>query len=91
MNCHTCLEARYSIPRAIWYANDIKSFSVNGLSEVFSNPGFSYPVELGGLLDLRKSRKFPFGANSTTTYNGPKNRQQSFEIIIFTKQFEAML
>lgn len=81
--CIHLLLARYSIPRATWYANETRSFCVRVLRSFGSCPIVgSYPEE--GLWFRRKSRRLPWGANSTTTYSGPFWVQAPSKLIIFT-------
>ena len=69
----TIFEARYSMPRATWYANEMQSLCVSGRRSQRAT-GCSYPaaaIVCGGRRSRRKSRRFPCGANSTMTYSGP--------------------
>ena len=70
----TSLEARYSTPLATWRPNETRSLYVNCLPSVvpFERSGCWYPEKPDGLRSRRKSRRLPYGANSTITKSGPE-------------------
>ena len=65
---YTFLVPKYSIPLAIWKAYETKSLIVKEGPEWLSVCCWYSD----GLLSLRNCRRFPCGANSTTTNRGPE-------------------
>ena len=65
---YTFLVPKYSIPLAIWKAYETKSLIVKKGPEWLSVCCWYSD----GLLSLRNCRRFPCGANSTTTNRGPE-------------------
>lgn len=82
----TFLAARWSIPRDIWKANDIKSLMVTAWWHSVFLVDFVFMTE--GLLLRKNSRRLPCGAYSTTTYRkSAPRRQRERKIVLCISNF----
>lgn len=77
----TFLAAKWSIPRDIWKANDMKSLIVTACWHSVLLGDFVFMTE--GLLLRKNSRRLPWGAYSTTTYRKSAPRKSNMLCILY--------